>query len=848
MNCSPVLGRTTYLFALAMLFAMSLLGGQSPDAMKDSQRWVSAKFMGKVALPPVRGYLVTSNGLAPGLRNEIQGHPLRIGAKEYPRGLHFLSAGDVEVHLPRPGKSFDAIVGVDANDLGYYSNKGRGSVVASVVVGDREAFRSTIMHEGMPGIPIHVNLAGATKFTMRLRRVGHRKSWDDPGWDQADWAQANVVLTGGSTLGLADLPRGPLAGPYTTEAPFSFRYGGQPSKVLLKGWKLRRSKKALDDNAVEYTSVYTDPKTGLEVRCVAVAYSDFPTVEWTLYFKNTGTQRTLTLENIEALDARLERNSDGEFTLHASKGSVASPTDYEPRETVLGPKSEKKITSTGGRPTNGNLCYFNIEWPGEGVIVALGWPGQWAARFTRGERAGLQVTAGQELTHFRLFPGEEVRSPLVALQFWRGDWIGAQNVWRRWMIAHNLPRPGGKLPPPQLAAGSGRFTIEMQGANEENQKSFLDRYLEDGIKPDYWWMDAGWYPFKLHWSNTGTWEPDPQRFPHGLRPVSDYAHARGVKTIVWFELERVTRGSWLWDHHRNWLLKCPEQEQLGQRLLNLGNPQARQWVVDYLTRFIKEQGIDTYRIDFNIDPLPFWRASDTPDREGITEIKYVTGFLDYLDALRRTYPGLLIDTCASGGRRNDLETLRRAVPLWRSDFAYEPTGMQDLTYGISLWIPFFGTAINSDDPYVFRSQMTPAVGLGLEPDRRDLDYTRLRKLLAQWRQVAPDYYGDYYPLTSYTTAGNVWVVWQFNSSERGVGMVQVFRRPDSPYESARFTLRGLDPAAWYSVTNVDAGRKTEMSGRELKKDGLLVSLRRRPSSALITYRRIKSRSRDHDCS
>jgi alpha-galactosidase len=278
------------------------------------------------------------------------------------------------------------------------------------------------------------------------------------------------------------------------------------------------------------------------VRSVGVAYSDFPTVEWTLYFKNAGTQRTLTLENIEALDTRLERNSDGEFILHTSKGSQASAADYEPLETVLGPKSEKRMTSAGGRPTDGNLCYFDIEWPGEGAIVALGWPGRWAARFTRDEGTGLQIVAGQELTHFTLLPGEEVRTPLVALQFWRGDWIGAQNVWRRWMIAHNLPRPNGRRPPPQLASSSGRFTIEMQEANEENQKSFLDRYLEDGMKLDYWWMDAGWYRFESHWWNTGTWQPDPQRFPHGLRSVSDYAHARGVKTIVWFE----TRKGYSW--------------------------------------------------------------------------------------------------------------------------------------------------------------------------------------------------------------------------------------------------------------------------------------------------------------
>ena len=76
------------------------------------------------------------------------------------------------------------------------------------------------------------------------------------------------------------------------------------------------------------------------------------------------------------------------------------------------------------------------------MIVVVGWPGQWAATFTRDKENRLRIRAGQELTHFKLLPGEEVRTPLIVLQFWKGDWIRAQNVWRRWMMAHNMPKPG----------------------------------------------------------------------------------------------------------------------------------------------------------------------------------------------------------------------------------------------------------------------------------------------------------------------------------------------------------------------------------------------------------------------
>jgi alpha-galactosidase len=181
----------------------------------------------------------------------------------------------------------------------------------------------------------------------------------------------------------------------------------------------------------------------------------------------------------------------------------------------------KKIISEGGRPSSAYLPYFNIECQGEGVIVVIGWPGQWFATFSGNGNRTIRVSSGQDLTHFKLRPGEELRTPSIALQFWKGDWIHPQNVWRRWMIAHNLPKPGGELPPPLSTPCSSHQYWEMLGATEENQKICIDRYIENGLKPDYWWMDAGWYVNNGNWANTGTWEVDTNKFPNGLRSISD---------------------------------------------------------------------------------------------------------------------------------------------------------------------------------------------------------------------------------------------------------------------------------------------------------------------------------------
>jgi len=807
----------------------------TPAEMAERDRWLATTmpFAASPALPARASLTVVQNhGLV--LRNSWCGEPFRVGGRVYYDGLFCHAPSEVRAKLLKPARSFRAEAGVQTN---FMTSGGRGSVRFAVSAGGAELFRSDVMREGQAPVSVDVPLSGATEIVLSVDDGG-----DGISCDQADWAEARVELEDGTVIKLGDLPivEGQEGPAFPTDLPFSLVYGGRSSREFLPAWGHPGREGIVFASQFIYDPTWRDPETGLELRCKITVYRGYPIVEWTCTLTNRGTADTPLIENVQAIDTSFSRypvdgSGLGEFVLHHNRGDDLKVTNYEPLTTKLPPNEHLHLAATGGRPTQFVFPYFDLEWLGEGVILALGWPGQWACDFERDGDVGVRVVGGQEATHFVLHPGEQVRMPRVVMQFWRGDWVHAQNVWRDWMRTYNMPRPGGDDLGPQWNANMRGETLENSGGAE--QIKYIDGFIREDLHIDYWWMDAGWYQgsHEHGWPFTGTWEVDTERFPGGFRPISDHAHELGIKTLVWFEPERVVPGTWLYETHPEWLLGPDGQ----QKLLNLGNPDARAWVTDYMSTFLEREGIDLYRQDFNVDPLGYWQLGDAPDRQGITENHYVTGYLAFWDELLRRKPGLVIDSCASGGRRNDVETMRRAVPKHRSDLIFEPVSQQCMTYALSSWFPFFGSGTLSMDPYEFWSDAAPSNTTAWDVARADLPYDQLRAMAKEWHEVAgPMIRGDFYPLTPYSTDEAAWIAWQYDAGQYGGGVVQAFRRADSVYEVARLRLRGLDPEARYLVRDIHTGGQHAATGDELMQIGPRVEIRARPGVVNLYYKQL----------
>jgi len=766
------------------------------------------------------------------------GNPLRLGETVYPHGIGVSAPSVLRVELSSPAARFRAGIGVDQPNDGMNS-----SVRFTVEVGGKKVLVSEVMKSSTGARSIDIPLEGAQTFDL-IVEAGP----DNKGPGHADWVDANVQLQDGSQLSLDDLAD---QWDVDDDLPFSFTLGGESSRKFLSQWKRDVHLEQLDDNRTRRTVTLQDPQTGLEVRAVATIYTDTPGVDWTLYLSNHGTQDTSVIENLNALDVAITPGVGSTPELQRLRGSLGVANDWQPYDELLKPEQKVQFGPTSGRSSDGISPFFTLQYGGGGVITAVGWTGNWSAATEWQHDGRLHLQAGLRNLHVRLHPGESIRGPRILQLYWFGEnRFRAYNLFRSSMFSHVLPRIDGVIAVPPIVQLSTSF-YELNESTESNVLSHLESIK--GLGFEMLWLDAYWTKggFPEGMGNYGfpiERVAPPDRFPHGLRPVGDAAHQAGLGFVVWFEPERVFKSAYLAKEHPEWVIAI---NGVDDGLYNLGLPEAREYMTKYLIAAIKAYGIDYLRIDYNISPAPYWKQLDAqdPSRVGVAEIRYIEGLYKMWDDIRGEFPHLVIDNCSSGGRRIDLETSSRAIPLWRTDGTIDPlihldfnqAALQNqlMTAGLSRYVPFSASGQMGATPYLFRSGFNAGISFG--EDVRPASYPRdlLKQGIAEGKRIRKYFSGNFYPLTEVTTSPEDWSVSQYHRPAEQDGMVLAFRRHRSPYGSYSSTLNELEPEAKYEVsfypTYGQAGSVT-MTGVGLQH--LKLEIVDSPGSLLVEYRKL----------
>jgi alpha-galactosidase len=655
----------------------------------------------------------------------------------------------------------------------------------------------------------------------------------------------------------------------TARLPFSFVYGGRSSRELLAGWKRTTSSRALSSGRTESTTTLVDPATDLEVRVVATSLADFPAVEWVLHLKNNGKGDSPILQKVLPLDAAWRISAAGAPpVLHHARGALCCLDDYAPLEKALAPGVAVELQPGGGRSSSEHLPFVNLDLGGEGVVFGIGWSGQWKSAFRREADGTLAAEAGMATTRLTLRPGESIRTPRILALFWQGDRLRGNNLLRRLLLAHHRPTPGGKplVLPVLIGAWGGSPAVE--------HLKTIRRIIDRSLPIELYWIDAEWFGKGPWYINPGNWEVRKDLYPDGLKALSEPLHRSGRKFLLWFEPQRVCVGTpwaklaekpgWLLPlgrgvpeyRQRNmnwgvphedprWIVWESRRSQIvdGDRLWNMGSPEARRFLTDWLIGRIDEFGLDWYREDFNIAPFEYWQNADPPDRQGITEIRFVDGLYAMWDELLQRRPHLAIDNCASGGRRIDLETIGRATALWRTDWPADALHRQCHTFGLMQWVPLHmsdGAVLEPGTEYEIRSAMTAGLNVKLPAKDDEASNREAKRRIEQYLSIRRFYYGDFYPLTAYSKTQDSWMAYQLHLAESDEGLIVALRRPAAPDAKRPLVLFGLTPEATYELTNVDTAATWRALGSELMQRGFAVELPRKPDSALVRFRRAPS--------
>ena len=562
--------------------------------------------------------------------------------------------------------------------------------------------------------------------------------------------------------------------------PLHFSYAGKQYSGFSPEYTTLLSCEVTEVNGKETTYHTFSLENTLTITLVSSFYESHGAFEWTAYFENTSDQDSCVLENVH-----ISYKFNGEAPV--LKGIYGDHDKYYEPYCFNLAEAPVHFENNSGRATHVTFPYFNLEYGTGGAMLAIGWAGTWSADFVQTESGVLYTAKSVNNLKTYLKPGEKIRTALfVIAPYTVRDENFATNYWRDWYIKHNLPKAdatGAPLTPFStccLASDTG--LLNSDGSISERYftwKPSVEKMFEENVKVDYRWFDAGWYqtPYlgsaesfvkgKDWWSTVGTWVLDPEKWPgETFLESTEFARQHGMRTLMWFEPERVTYPDDLaknFGYKREWAI---EQEGVKAIASNIGDDECRKWTTDRICKTLRDNKVEMYREDNNCNSGGLWRFLDEKegeDRFGITESKFINGHYIMWDDIiecTKSYGGdAFVDSCASGGGRNDLESMRRGVPILRSDSDRTSTALRlSMTTAFNKWIPFCGANTKEkleqlaltgiSDKYVWRASYLPILNVDSQfAQDPNQDFDILRFGIGEWRMVSPYLLKDFYVLT-----------------------------------------------------------------------------------------------------
>ncbi|MBE2267959.1 MAG: alpha-galactosidase [Anaerolinea sp.] len=522
----------------------------------------------------------------------------------------------------------------------------------------------------------------------------------------------------------------------------------------------------------------------------------------------------------------------------------------------------KLLETRTGRSSKGMHPFFALTHAGGAVLSgSVAWSGNWALRFDPIAGGGFRLSGGLHDWEFAkdLAPGEALESPVVVLVV-GGDLNAVSQQYARVGRRYWYPRTtlSAKVP----VEWNHWWSYEDDHINAAIFHENMAIAEQMGV--EICMLDAGWFgpadPGTFWYDYRGDWDVvNTVRFPQGMRPLADDAHARGMKFGMWCEIEALGVKARLAET-RPELVALRDGEKLGY--VCLGSSQGREFAYQTLKRLIIEYDLDWIKLDFNLDPGAGCNRTDHGHGAGDGLYEHYTGYYRVLERIRAEFPEVVLEGCSSGGLRIDLGLLRRIDMHFLSDPDYPVHDLQ-LFWGATTYVApdaclhwSFGDWINKNPPppqnfnprdpklkphqfdYYTRISMLNVFGYSQKlPELPAWVEARLTAHTQIYKQHVRRFVkeADVYRLTGQPErdgGGDRWSAFQYRLPDQSESLLFVFRLPGA--EPVRqICLQGLNPALTYRVIGYEGEDMGAARGNDLMQTGLRFDHLPEEGSALL---------------
>ena len=441
---------------------------------------------------------------------------------------------------------------------------------------------------------------------------------------------------------------------------------------------------------------------------------------------------------------------------------------------------------------------------------------------------------------WRLEPGEAFRTPEAALVY-SGEGVGGMSRgFHRLWENHLLPRRWMEKDRPVLLNSWEAAYFDF---DEDKLVAIAAAAAEAGV--ELFVMDDGWFGRRDDdTTSLGDWTADPRKLPGGLGRLGDRVRALGIDFGLWMEPEMVSPESNLYRAHPDWCLAIPGREPITARqqlVLDLGRRDVQDFVVDAVSKALRESGAAYLKWDLNRNFTNIGSSALPADRQGEAPHRYMLGLYAALERLTAAFPEVLFEGCAGGGGRFDAGMLYYMPQIWCSDNT-DALCRLGIQYGTTMVFPASTMGCHvSAVPNHQTGRITPletrfAVALGgcfgYELDPRKLSGNEREALRGQVafanRTRRLRLYGALYRLLS-PCEGNdtAWVCVSPDRTEALFTLVRCQPQPNTPPPLVR--LQGLDAGRRYRVEETGE----VYGGDELMRSGLCCPLPQGDAACLI---------------